>query len=67
MTSSADSDPDNDLRRLADATEDMRKLLIFALMKSGVSQAQIASALGVNQSSISRLFQREKNAPRSHK
>jgi predicted XRE-type DNA-binding protein len=35
---------------------DIKKLLIFALQKNGASQAEIARALGVNQSSISRQF-----------
>lgn len=34
----------------------IKKLLVLALMKSGASQRQIASALGVNQSQVSRLF-----------
>jgi predicted XRE-type DNA-binding protein len=34
----------------------IKKLLILGLMRSGASQRQIASALGVNQSQVSRLF-----------
>jgi len=60
------SNPD-DLKRLADATEDIRKLLIFALLRSGISQAQVAAALSVNQSSISRLFPQAKGGARTRK
>ncbi|MDB5418298.1 MAG: hypothetical protein JWP50_1717 [Phenylobacterium sp.] len=34
----------------------IKKLLVFALMRSGVSQKQIGTTLGVAQSSISRMF-----------
>jgi DNA-binding NarL/FixJ family response regulator len=34
---------------------DVKRLLILQLLVQGVSQAQIALALGVNQSTISRL------------
>ena len=34
----------------------IRRLLVFALLRSGASQAEVAGALGVNQSSISRMF-----------
>lgn len=36
--------------------EDIKRLLIMALLRSGASQDEIANALGVNQSTISRLF-----------
>jgi len=58
---------DSDLRRTADAVNDIRKLLIFALMRSGASQAQIAEALGINQSSVSRLFAKNKKSARTRK
>lgn len=57
----------DDLKRLADATEDIRKLLIFALLRNGISQAQIAAALSVNQSSISRLFPQTKGSARKRR
>ncbi len=57
----------DDLKRLADATEDIRKLLIFALLRNGASQAQVAAALSVNQSSISRLFPQAKGSARTRK
>ena len=34
----------------------IKRLLIFALLRAGASQKEIARALGVNQSSISRMF-----------
>jgi hypothetical protein len=34
----------------------IKRLLVFALLKSGASQAQVAAALGVAQSQISRMF-----------
>lgn len=40
--------------------EDIKKLLVLSLVKNGVSQEEVAKALGVNQSSISRLFGKSK-------
>lgn len=34
----------------------IKRLLVFAILKSGASQAEVAQALGVNQSQISRMF-----------
>jgi hypothetical protein len=34
----------------------IRKLLVYALLRTGASQKQIGAALGVSQSSISRMF-----------
>lgn len=34
----------------------IRKLLAFALMRTGVSQAELGAALGMSQSSVSRMF-----------
>lgn len=36
--------------------QDIKKLLILALIYDGCSQAEIAHALNVNQSSVSRMF-----------
>ena len=36
--------------------QDIKRLLILALLRSGSSQAEIAAALNVNQSSVSRMF-----------
>ncbi len=49
---SGDSDPIGVLREL----EDIKRLLMLALLRDGVSQAEIAKALGVSQPSISRMF-----------
>lgn len=34
----------------------IRKLLVYALLRTGASQKQIGAAIGVSQSSISRMF-----------
>ena len=34
----------------------IKRLLIYALLRSGVSQSQVAAALGTSQSKISRMF-----------
>jgi predicted XRE-type DNA-binding protein len=44
------------LDELIELVEQIRRLMIVALMRSGASQGDIAKGLGVNQSSISRLF-----------
>lgn len=49
---SGDSDPIGVLREL----EDIKRLLMLALLRDGVSQAEIAKALCVSQPSISRMF-----------
>jgi predicted XRE-type DNA-binding protein len=36
--------------------EDIKRLLLLALLRTGVSQADIAKALSVSQPSISRMF-----------
>ena len=35
---------------------EIKRLLVFALARSGASQDEIAEALGVSQSSVSRMF-----------
>jgi len=47
-----DSDAIGVLREL----EDIKRLLVLALLRGGASQAEIAKALGVSQPSISRMF-----------
>lgn len=47
---------DKDLKELLKIATDIKRLLIYGLLANGTSQDQIATALGVNQSSISRLF-----------
>jgi predicted transcriptional regulator len=34
----------------------VKRLLIFKLLRDGASQADVATALGVNQSQVSRMF-----------
>jgi DNA-binding NarL/FixJ family response regulator len=34
----------------------IRKLLVYALLRTGASQKQIGAAIGISQSSISRMF-----------
>jgi predicted XRE-type DNA-binding protein len=58
---------DDNLKRLADATEDIRRLFIFTILRGGASQADVAEALGVNQSSISRLFANKSAGARARK
>jgi predicted transcriptional regulator len=53
MTSQADPNTANAIVRELGY---IRRLLILQLLRSGVSQAEIATALGVNQSSVSRMF-----------
>lgn len=40
--------------------EDIRRLMIFFLLKQGMKQADIAEALGVSQPTISRMFKQAK-------
>jgi IS30 family transposase len=47
--------PDKENHPLLQELGDVKRLLILQLMLQGVSQGQIARALGVNQSTISRL------------
>lgn len=48
--------------RATDATgvlkelQDIKRLITLGLLKAGASQGEIAKALGVNQSSVSRMF-----------
>ena len=48
---------DKKLDALIATGEDIKRLLVLALLNSGASQADIAGALNINQSSVSRLFQ----------
>ena len=42
----------------------IKKLLIFALLRSGASQAQIGMALDMDQSQVSRMFPRGTGIPK---
>ena len=41
---------------IARTLDDIKRLLILALLSDGYSQASLASALGVSQATISRMF-----------
>jgi predicted transcriptional regulator len=43
------------LATIAEEITMVRKLMVFALLNSGVSQEKVASALGVSQPTVSRL------------
>jgi predicted transcriptional regulator len=43
------------LTKIAEEVTVIRKLMVFALLKSGVSQEQLAAALGISQATVSRL------------
>lgn len=47
---------DSDAIGVVREVEDIKRLLILALLRDGVPQAAIAKALGVSQPSISRMF-----------
>lgn len=44
------------LQMIADELVTIRKLLVFALLDSGISQDKLATAMGVSQSFISRML-----------
>lgn len=48
--------PDSDAVGVLRELEDIKQLLLLALLRSGASQAELAQALGVSQPSISRMF-----------
>ena len=45
-----------ELERVADELTAIKRLIIYALQKDGISQEALAKALGINQSSVSRMF-----------
>lgn len=47
--------------RILAELEALKRLRIFELRKSGVSQAKIAEALGTSQASVSRMMSKKKN------
>ncbi len=51
---------------LAGTLEDIKRLLIMALLKNGATQSDIAKALGVNQSTVSKLVSKT-NKPQKAK
>jgi predicted transcriptional regulator len=44
------------IEHVVEELQSIKRLLALGLLKSGSSQADLANALGVNQSSISRMF-----------
>ncbi len=47
---------DSDAIGVLKELEDIKKLLMLALLRDGVSQGDLAKALGVSQPTISRMF-----------
>jgi predicted transcriptional regulator len=45
-----------ELERVVDELTAIKRLIIYALQKDGISQDALAKALGINQSSVSRMF-----------
>jgi len=43
----------------------IRRLMVFSVLKSGASQKQVAAALGVDQSQVSRMFSERIGSPAS--
>ena len=52
----AKGDNVDDFRALLKEIGDIKRLLVLALSRQGASQADVAEALGISQSSISRMF-----------
>lgn len=48
-----------------DELTNIKRLLMFALLQSGMSQDQVASALGIDRSVVSRMFSAPKKAKRA--
>jgi len=53
--STAGSQDDAQSMELAELV-DIKRLLVLALLRSGVTQNEVASALGVGQSTVSKMF-----------
>jgi len=47
---------ENKLDDLLESVDQIKRLLILALLRSGASQGDVAKGLGINQSSVSRLL-----------
>jgi len=47
---------DADITRLTEELIAIKRRLVYALLENGVSQEAVAAALGMNQSSVSRMF-----------
>lgn len=51
----AKTNPDSESPELAELVS-IKRLLVFALLKSGATQNEVAAALGVGQATVSRMF-----------
>ena len=60
-TTATDEDP------VANELTDIKRLMVFALLRDGASQSDIAAALGVSQSSVSRMFHVGLTVPKKSK
>ena len=60
MNATKDNTSGNELREIRDLLDQIRRLMIFSLLEDDFSQEDIAIALGISQSSISRLFPTKK-------
>jgi DNA-directed RNA polymerase specialized sigma subunit len=54
------------LNEIATSLEHIKRLLIFSLLRNDVSQAELGAALGMSQSTVSRLVPGGKPAKRKH-
>lgn len=62
MTEEPSGDPQ--IAALLRETRDIKRLIVFSMLKDGLSQTELAQALGISQSSVSRMFD-EPVKPRS--
>jgi predicted transcriptional regulator len=53
------TDHDKALAALLDELTNIKKLLVYELLRAGESQADVAAALGVSQPTISRMFPKD--------
>lgn len=55
------------LREIANSLDEIRRLLIYALLRNGASQGDVAAALGTTQGTISKLLANAKKPARRRK
>jgi DNA-binding NarL/FixJ family response regulator len=56
MKSTNDDQKDDPQQAVANALEDIRRLLVLLLLKGGATQSEIAKALGTTQGTVSKQF-----------
>ena len=61
------NDVSEQIRTLSESVEDIRRLLIYGLIRNGASQDQVATALGTTQATVSRLFSAAKKSSKRRK